>query len=201
MKKDFILRQEISREALAARLGEKRAAHVTGVARMAEELAALYGADPEKARTAALFHDWFRSAPLAELDALVDRCGLDPSLKGDANLSHGPLAAAWMESDLGIADAEILDAVRYHTTGRAGMTTLEKILYTADAAEPTRDYEGVAALRALARKDLDAACRMSLENTVRHVLAKGQTLDPDSLRALDRLKKEALKNEELKSEE
>ncbi|MDR2296439.1 MAG: bis(5'-nucleosyl)-tetraphosphatase (symmetrical) YqeK [Clostridiales Family XIII bacterium] len=173
-------------ETLRALLGEKRAAHVLGTARLAEELAALYGADAEKARTAALLHDRFRGASDAELDARIDRYGLPPALKGNANLSHGRIAAAWMERELGIADAELLDAVRYHTTGRADMSKLEKILYVADAAEPTREHEGLAALREAARRDLDEACLTALENTLRHLRKKGIRPDADSLRARDR---------------
>jgi predicted HD superfamily hydrolase involved in NAD metabolism len=169
--------------ALTARLCEKRAAHVLGTARMAAELAALYGADAEKAETAALLHDLFRLAPVPELDAQIDRLGEDPALKGDANLSHGRIAAAFAKEELGVADADILNAVRYHTTGRAGMSKLEKILYVADAAEPGRDYEGAPVLREAARRDLDEACRMELENTLRHLREKGREPHPDSLRA------------------
>jgi ribosome silencing factor RsfS/YbeB/iojap len=178
----------ISPEALTARLGEKRAAHVLGAARMAAELAARYGADAEKAKTAALWHDWFRSVETAELDALIDRYGVDPAFKGDANLAHGKIAAAFMERDLGIADAEILDAVRYHTTGRAGMSTLEKILYVADAAEPTRDYAGVSDLRETAWRDLDEACATTLENTLRLLRERERTPHEDSLRAFEWIK-------------
>jgi predicted HD superfamily hydrolase involved in NAD metabolism len=156
-----------------------------GVAETAAELARRYGVDADKAERAALLHDWFRNASRAELDALVDDYGLAPSLKGDADLSHGPVAAAFMERELGVTDAELLDAVRYHTTGRAGMSALEKILYTADAAEPSRDYEGVSELREIVGKDLDAACRAALENTLRYLRDKGRTPDPASLRALE----------------
>ncbi|MDR2088496.1 MAG: bis(5'-nucleosyl)-tetraphosphatase (symmetrical) YqeK [Clostridiales Family XIII bacterium] len=174
----------ISREALEARLGKGRAAHVAGTARMAAELAEIHGADAEKAKEAALLHDLFRAVSAGELDALIDRYGEDPALKGDANLSHGKVAAAWMKAERGTEDAELLNAVRYHTTGRAGMSKLEKILYVADAAEPTRDYAGVEELRKRARDDLDGACVMALENTLRHLREKGVRPHPDSRRAL-----------------
>ncbi|MDR1247335.1 MAG: bis(5'-nucleosyl)-tetraphosphatase (symmetrical) YqeK [Clostridiales Family XIII bacterium] len=181
MRTDFT----VNRDALEARLGKKRAEHVMGAAKTAAELARRYGVDADKAERAALLHDWFRGASLSELDALIDVYGLDHSLKGDANLSHGPVAAAFMERELGVTDAELLDAVRYHTTGRAGMSELEKILYAADAAEPSRDYDGVSELRETAEKDLNAACRAALENTLRRLSEKGRTPDPASLRALE----------------
>jgi predicted HD superfamily hydrolase involved in NAD metabolism len=169
---------------LAARLCEKRAAHVLGTVRTAAELAKLHGADVKKAETAALLHDLFRSASAPELDALIDRFGEDPALKGDANLSHGRIAAAFAEAELGIRDEDILNAVRFHTAGRAGMSTQEKILYAADAAEPGRDRAGDNALREAARRDLDEACRTVLKNTLRHLREKGREPHPDSLRAL-----------------
>jgi predicted HD superfamily hydrolase involved in NAD metabolism len=156
-----------------------------GVAKTVRALARRYGVDADRAERAALLHDLFRETPLAELDALIDAYGLDPSLKGDADLSHGPVAAAFMERELGVTDAELLDAVRCHTTGRAGMSALEKILYAADAAEPSRDYEGVSELREILRNDLDGACVAALENTLRYVREKGRTPDPASLRALE----------------
>ena len=63
------------------------------------------------------------------------------------------------------------------------MSKIEKILFVADAAEPTRDYEGVSALREIALRDLDEACRTALENTLRHLREKGIEPDADSLRA------------------
>ena len=57
------------------------------------------------------------------------------------------MGAAFAQSLFGIDDREILDAVSYHTTGRSGMTTLEKIVFLADAIEPGRDYPGVEAIR------------------------------------------------------
>jgi predicted HD superfamily hydrolase involved in NAD metabolism len=178
----------ISPEALTARLGEKRAAHVLGTARMAGELAERYGVDVKKAETAALWHDWFRSVSAAEADALIDRYDLNSALKGDVNLSHGKIAAAFMEREHGVTDAEILNAVRYHTTGRADMSTLEKILYVADKAESSRDYAGIGALREAARRDLDEACALALENTLRLLRERGRTPDADSVRALERLR-------------
>ncbi|MDR1574359.1 MAG: bis(5'-nucleosyl)-tetraphosphatase (symmetrical) YqeK [Clostridiales Family XIII bacterium] len=178
----------ISREALTARLGERRAAHVLGTAHMAAELAARCGVDVKRAETAALWHDWFRTARGAELDALIDHYGVDPALKGNADLAHSKLAAAFMERELGVRDAEILNAVRYHTTGRADMSVLEKILYVADAAEPSRDYPGVSALREAARRDLDEACITALGNTLRLLRERGRTPDADSVRALEWLR-------------
>ena len=70
---------------------------------------------------------------------------------------HGKIAAEVMKRDWGIKDEDVINAVKNHTTGRQGMSLLEKIIFVADAIEPSRDYPGVDKLRELAFKDLDSA--------------------------------------------
>lgn len=169
---------------------EERKKHTYGVLATATELAGLYGADPGKIRTAALFHDLFRGIPTKALDVYVRQLGLPAKYLGNPNLAHSKLAAIVMERDYGIDDPEILDAVRYHTTGRAGMGLIEKILFLADAIEPGRSYPGVESLRELARLDLNKACLTALERTIDYVGTKSEYLDPDTLLARDWLIKE-----------
>ena len=92
-----------------------------------------------------------------------------------------------MERDYGITDRDIINAVSYHTTGRAGMSLLEKIIYIADAIEPGRNYPGVEDVRVLAWQDLDRACLLSLERTIDFVRGQGNFLDSDTLEARDYL--------------
>jgi len=143
---------------------EKRKLHTYGVYDTVRELAGLYGADAEKAGIAALFHDMYRE-------------------KGD--LEHSKAAASAMEKDFGIEDEDILNAVRFHTTGRAGMSTLEKVVFLADAIEPSRDYQGVEEIREAARVDLDRACLLVLESTIEYVRGRGIALDGDTVEARD----------------
>ena len=93
-----------------------------------------------------------------------------------------------MEKDWGVTDREILDAISYHTTGRAHMTLLDKVLYLADAIEPAREYPKVEELRKLAKVDLDAACLASLENTKAFVESRGTKVDQDTIAAIHYLK-------------
>jgi nicotinate (nicotinamide) nucleotide adenylyltransferase/ribosome silencing factor RsfS/YbeB/iojap len=169
---------------LRGRLSAKRFAHAEGVMRTASRLAAVHGEDAEKAETAALFHDWFREETNGEMNRLIDCYALDPGLKDKPDIAHGPLAAAYMRDRRGIEDEDVLNAVRCHTTGRAGMSGLEKILYLADAVEPSRDYPGADALRKLAEEDLDAACAAALENSLRHLRETGAIPDERSAEAL-----------------
>ena len=144
-------------EVIRGRLKATRLAHTYGVVETAVAMAQRFGADPRKARTCALFHDAFREV---------------------GNLAHGAVAADYMEEEFNIEDEEMLNAVRFHTTGRKGMTLLEKILFLADAIEPNRKYPGVDELRDVAEYDLDKACLMSLTRTIEYVKSQGQDLDP-----------------------
>ncbi|MDD6154978.1 MAG: bis(5'-nucleosyl)-tetraphosphatase (symmetrical) YqeK [Eubacteriales bacterium] len=166
----------------------KRRNHTYGVRDTAISLAKRYGADPEKARVAALYHDMVRRASNEMIDDYIENHGLDPKYKGNANLAHGPIAAIKMKEEYGIDDEDILNAVRYHTTGRAGMSVLEKVVFLADAIEPNRSYPGVQALREAALQDLDRACMLCLEHTVQYVKSKGEVLDDQSLAAYNYFK-------------
>lgn len=169
-------------------LKEKRIKHVKSVVSEAIKLAIHYDENPEKAEIAALFHDMFRSKSVSVLNMYVKHLGLPENIMENPNLSHGKIAAEIMHRDYGIDDMDIINAVSFHTTGRAGMSKLEKIIFIADAIEEGRNYPGVEEMRLLAYKDLDRACISSLENTVNYVLTKGEFLHPDTLSALNYLK-------------
>ncbi|MBQ6684695.1 MAG: nicotinate-nucleotide adenylyltransferase [Firmicutes bacterium] len=154
-------------EVIRGRLKATRLTHTYGVVETAVTMAKRFGADPRKARTCALFHDAFREV---------------------GNLAHGAVAADYMEEEFSIEDEDMLNAVRFHTTGRKGMTLLEKILFLADAIEPNRKYPGVDDLRIMAEYDLDKACLMSLTRTIEYVRSQGQDLDPRTLEAAEDLK-------------
>lgn len=168
---------------------EKRKVHTEGVRQTAVKLALKYGADVGKAETAALFHDMFRGVPEDVLNYYVKHLGLDDKYMNNSNLAHGKIAAIIMERDYDVKDTDIINAVSYHTTGRAGMSLLEKIIYIADAVEPNRRYPGVEQLRAVLDEDLDKACLLSLNRTIDYVTGLGNFLDPDTICARDDLLK------------
>lgn len=171
------------------KLNEKRRKHIYGVVETAKKLAEKYGSDPEKAETAALFHDMFRSTPVEILNMFVRQLQLDPVLMNNANLAHGPIAAVIMQRDYGIEDEDIINAVRYHTTGRENMSLLEKIIYLADAMEPGRAYPGVDQLRKIAEESLDQACLFSMERSINYIRERNLFLHEDTIKARDYLKK------------
>ena len=161
--------------------------HTYAVYDTARALAGRYGADEEKAGNAALFHDMFRSVAERTLNYYIKHLSLGEKYYNNANLAHGKIAAVIMERDYGITDKDILNAVKYHTTGRAGMSVLEKIIYVADAIEPGREYPGVEQIREIACKSLDAACLRSMETTIEYIKARGYFLDSDTVTARDYL--------------
>ena len=171
------------KEYIERNMSEKRRLHTYGVCETAVKLARQYGCDIEKARLAALLHDIYRGIPSSTLDYYVRHLGLDEKYLGNANLAHGKIAAATCGREFGVTDSDVINAVSYHTTGRAGMSLLEVIIYVADAIEPGRDYPGVEEIRRAAEEDLDRACLMSLSHTIDYVKSEGKYLDRDTIRA------------------
>ena len=171
-------------------LSDKRKRHTYAVALEAINLAKRYGADQEKAELAALFHDMYRGKPIEVIDRMVREFSLDPTYLGNSNLAHGKLAAKIMEKEYDIKDQDILNAVAYHTTGRAGMSLLEKIVYLADAIEPGRRYPGIDELRKLAYISLDKACIKAMSRSIDYIKSRGMELDRDTLRAKNQLMEE-----------
>jgi predicted HD superfamily hydrolase involved in NAD metabolism len=161
---------------------------VRGVVKTARALAARYGADADKAELAALFHDWFRGADAGETARLAEEWGIDPGIAGNPSLLHGRLAAELMAREYGIEDEDVLNAVRYHTTGRAGMSKLEMLVYVADATEPGRYIPRAVRLRELAARDLAEACAEALEGAISFVEKKRETVDRNSVEALEWLR-------------
>ncbi len=176
---------------------EKRKLHTEGVRVTAMNLAKKYGADPEKAEVAALFHDMYRGVSVDVLNYYVKHLGLSEIYLNNGNLVHGKIAAIVMERDFEITDPDIINAVSYHTTGRPAMSALEKVIYIADAIEPNRNYPGVEEIRQAAEEDLDKACLLSLSRTIEYVRQQGNFLDTDTIAARDYLQKQyAIKENE-----
>ncbi len=170
---------------LEENIDEKRLAHSLGTASEAVKLAKIYGADPEKARVAGLLHDVAKGKCQYGYKVYVDQYDvvLDEIEARNTELIHGKLGAAMVKEQLGIDDKDILSAIRWHTTGRAGMSLLEKVIYLADLIEPGRDFEGIEAIRQIAYQDIDKAMLIALDQVMCFVHSKGFALHPNSLEA------------------
>lgn len=173
-----------------AHLNEKRLRHIEGVRQTASAMARAYSADERKASFAALAHDMYKFAKGEELNALIDEYGIDEKYKDKPNLAHSKLAAAALRRDYGIEDEDILNAVAYHTTGRPGMSKLEKILFCADALEPGRSYPDIVRLRSLMYEGLDRITLLVLEGVVDYLNREKADIDSDTLDAISYMKNE-----------
>lgn len=158
---------------LSKTLKPSRYRHTLGVVREAEKLAARYGASAEKARIAALLHDSAKAFGVDEFNALIAFSGdkyLSNIAKKYPKVAHAFFGAVSATRDYGIVDQDILNAIRYHTTGRPGMSILEKIIFIADAIEENRQqYPGLDELRKLAYQNIDKAMLLGLNQSVAYV--------------------------------
>lgn len=160
------------RKLLYEKLDDYRMHHSECVSECAAVLAEKYGADVEKARLAGLLHDVTKNTPKADQFEIIEKSGEPLSREELINpkVWHQISGAAFLRESGIITDEEILGAVRWHTTGRAGMTLLEKIVYTADFISADRDYPDVNVVRRLAEESLEDAILYTSRYTV-HKLA------------------------------
>ena len=167
-------------------LKPRRMPHVLGTAETAAQLARRYGADAEEARVAALLHDCTKKLSLEEQLTLCEKYGvsLDPLQRSALKLQHAITGAEIARDVFGVSDA-VYEAIRWHTTGKANMTTLEKVIYLADYIEPTRDFPGVEELRQVVWQDLDRGMLKGLEMTVEEMANWGNPVHEDTLHARD----------------
>ncbi len=174
---------------LQSRLSDYRCKHSFCVAQAAAELAERYGADPEKAYVAGLLHDITKEADEAEQFELFRLGGVELSEAERRNpkLWHAMSAPIFLKEKLNITDEEILTAIRYHTTARAGMSRMEKILYIADFISADRVYDDVAVVRELAEQGLEKTMLYTLDYTIRDLLKKRRAIHPDSVACYNEL--------------
>ena len=167
----------------------KRIPHVLGTEQEAIRLAERYGADVEKARVAALLHDCTKKLEMPEQLELCRKYGieLDELEQQALKLLHAKTGAAIARDVFGV-DEEIYHAIWWHTTGHAGMTLLEKIIYLADYIEPSRDFPGVDKLRDVCYKDLNEGLLLGLEMTIEEMTRMGNPVHHATIEARDALK-------------
>ena len=169
-------------------LKESRYRHSLGVEEMAVRLAGLHGADAEKAAFAGRYHDIAKNMDIPEMDAQIRKYGLPEHLLGNNALAHSKVGAAILEHEFGVTDEDILNAVKYHTTARKGMSLLEQITYVADVVEENRTYPDLKYYQDLAARDLDQCTLEILEYTISDLTEKWRQIDKDTLQAFDQIK-------------
>jgi predicted HD superfamily hydrolase involved in NAD metabolism len=170
------------------RLPEEVRAHTERVLDEALRLAARHGGRLRRqVRLAVLGHDLMRVTPREELLRLAGEMGHEPNEaeRAEPLLLHGRVAAALLRERFGVDDTEVLNAVRYHTTGRAGMSDVEKVVFLADKTEPDEltHYPEWREVHDLAQDDLDAAMLRALELYLERARREGWTVHPDVVAA------------------
>ena len=166
-------------------LKPSRVQHVLGCRDTAEALAKKWGVDVMDAARAGMLHDITKALDGPLQLTLCQEYGtiLDDFSKRYPKTLHALTGSLVAERIFG-ENKQVVDAIRSHTTGKAGMNLLEKIIYVADYMEPNRKFPGVEQLRLLAFVDIDAALRLGLEYTLEHLRNQGAEVSPESQAAL-----------------
>ena len=172
------------RKLLRSRLDDYRYVHSLGVADSARELAKIYGADEEKAYFAGLLHDVAKNMPKDEQLQMIEKGSiiLNSAEKNNPALWHAIAGECYLRCEMGITDRDILGSVRYHTTGKAKMSLMEKIIYIADYISAERNYPDVDVMRDLSlNHSLEKASLYSLIYTFNKQTKLQGIIHPDSV--------------------
>ena len=171
-------------------LNPNRVKHVLGCRDAAVALAKRWGADVTDAARAGLLHDITKAIDGPLQLTLCQAYGklLDDFSKRYPRTLHA-LTGSMVAQRIFGENENVVSAIEFHTTGKANMTLLQKIIYVADYMEPNRDFPGVERLRELAFTDIDAALKLGLEMTLDHLNEQGAEVSPASRSALAWLNK------------
>lgn len=180
-------------EQLSEELDKKRYAHTLGVAYTAVSLAMAHGTNMYSAYLAGLLHDNAKCISSEKKRKLCKKYDLVLNEAEDKNpdLLHAKLGAIRAVEKYHVKDRAVLEAIKYHTTGKPAMTELEKIIYIADYIEPNRKMlQGLPEIRTTAFRDLNMAMVLILKNTLAYLREKGVSIDPLTLETYEYYKEE-----------
>ena len=173
---------------LKEKLSDYRYNHSLNVAEVSRELANIYGVNEEKAYLAGMVHDIAKEFSDEENKYYIKKYNLPDFGDEFRKIIHSYVGSVYLKEKYNIDD-EICKAVRVHTTASTDMSKLDKIVFVADKIEPGKDYLGIEEERVVARKDLNKALLLCLENNYKKLISKGKTMYPSSLKVLKQLKK------------
>lgn len=177
------IKHGLNREELVNRmqkqLSDFRFTHCLRVEQVSRDLAAKYDANVDKAGLAGLLHDYAKERSDEEFISEIKAKHLDPDLLRYNNaIWHGIVGAEIIKDELGIADEDVLNAIRRHTVGSANMTQVDKCVFVADYIEPKRDFPGIDDARKYADKSLDSAVAYELKHSIEHLVNKNREIYP-----------------------
>ena len=182
---DFEKYKQIIRE----KLDDYRFNHSICVADEAVRLSKLYGANEENAYLAGLLHDITKNYSADEHLKIFEKFDiiLTDSEKGSEKLWHAISGSAYAKNVLNITNLDVINAIKYHTTARANMSLLEKIVYLADFTSADRNYPDVNVMRSLVNISIEKAMQYSLLYTINSLKEKGLTPHPDTIAAYNEI--------------
>lgn len=174
---------------IKTKMGEKRYIHSVNMAKQAVHLASIYGADVKKAEIAGILHDITKEMCDTEQLQLMNNSGiiLTDLQMSAPKLWHSISGACYIRDILNIKDDDIFNAVRYHTTGRANMSLLEKVIFIADFTGEERDYNGADEMKAVAEESLEKAMEIGLSFSITDLVNRRLTVAIDSIEAYNEL--------------
>lgn len=164
-------------------MGDKRFTHCKNVSKEAAALAKIYGADEEKAQLAGILHDATKEFSFERQLQIMHDGGiiLDEVESVSTNLWHAISGSVYARDVLHIEDWDVLNAIRYHTSGRKNMSLLEKIIYVADYTSAERCFDGVEHMRKCARKNLDEAILFGTAYTIADLAKHNRLVHPGAV--------------------
>lgn len=173
------------RNIIKERMSEKRYIHSINVEKAAVSLAKKYGGDVQKAAIAGILHDITKETSFDEQREIINNSGYKLSELEETNqkLWHSISGAMYVRDTLGIKDPDIINAILYHTTARANMSVLEKIIYLADYIGEERDFDGVDEIRKKVDEGLDIGMLAGLSFSLKSLVEREATIDPDTFEA------------------
>ncbi|MDO4593885.1 MAG: bis(5'-nucleosyl)-tetraphosphatase (symmetrical) YqeK [Tissierellia bacterium] len=170
---------------LQNKIGEKRYNHSIRVFKKAMEIndALRLNIDDKKLEQAAIFHDCAKYNEIYYYDKLKVKYNIDKKIMSNMAVSHSFLAEFVAQEEYNIKDKDVLDAIKYHTTGTENMRKLTKVILLADAIEDAREYDGVNVLRKISKEDLDKAVLMYFDHTILFLITKKAPIHPETIKA------------------
>ncbi|GLO66642.1 bis(5'-nucleosyl)-tetraphosphatase (symmetrical) YqeK [Oceanobacillus kimchii] len=180
---------DVIKQDVKDQLTEHRFAHTLRVMDTAVDLSKRYNESIPNAKLAAIFHDYAKYFDQTIMRQIIVETDLPNDLLDyHHELWHGPVASHIIKEKYGVQTSDVRNAIKYHTTGRACMSQLEKIIFLADYIEPGRQFPGVEEVREVAYEDLTKACWMAAKNTTMYLISKNNTIYPDSIHAYNDLR-------------
>ena len=167
---------------LKQKLSEHRYLHSIGVMEKAEELAIFFSENSEKARLIGLAHDIAKQMSIQEIKDYIEEYGveLDAVEKLNISLIHAKIGADICEREYDF-DKQMVNAVKYHTTGKPEMDMMAKIIFMADKIEENRNYIGIERRRKLVLEDIDEAIIETINYTMQYCMEVNELIHPDSI--------------------